>query len=143
MRYNHKLMSDNMNEPLLKENPNRYVLFPIKYQDIWSMYKKGVGSFWTAEEVKLDKDMKDWLNLTDDERHFIKNILAFFAGSDGIVLENLGMRFMSDVQIPEAKCFYGFQGFFWIINMLKNLCHDYKIVLILALEIFHFSALDI
>jgi len=98
-----------MDEPLLKDNPNRYVLFPIEYDAIWKMYKKAVGSFWTTEEVKLDKDMKDWLKLTDNERHFIKHILAFFAASDGIVLENLAMRFMSDVQISEARAFYGFQ----------------------------------
>ena len=98
-----------MDEPLLRDNPNRYVLFPIEYNDIWKMYKQAVGSFWTTEEVKLDKDMKDWLKLTDNEKYFIKHILAFFAASDGIVLENLAMRFMSDVQISEARAFYGFQ----------------------------------
>tara|TARA_Y100001970_G_C14037090_1_gene751682 strand:+ start:18 stop:986 length:969 start_codon:yes stop_codon:yes gene_type:complete len=98
-----------MDEPLLIENPNRYVLFPIEYTEVWNMYKKAVGSFWTTEEVKLDKDYKDWLTLTDDERHFIKYVLAFFAASDGIVLENLAMRFMNDVQISEARAFYGFQ----------------------------------
>ena len=109
-------MSDNQNveprvqpEPLLADNPQRYVYFPIKYPKIHHMYKKAVASFWTVEEVKLDKDMKDWLTLTNDEQHFIKNILAFFAASDGIVLENLGMRFMSEVQLPEARAFYGFQ----------------------------------
>tara|TARA_Y100001970_G_scaffold294100_1_gene446847 strand:+ start:11816 stop:12793 length:978 start_codon:yes stop_codon:yes gene_type:complete len=99
----------NQLEPLLQENPHRYVYFPIEYPDIHHMYKKAVASFWTAEEVKLDKDMKDWIKLTDDEKHFIKHILAFFAASDGIVLENLGMRFMSEVQLPEARAFYGFQ----------------------------------
>ena len=98
-----------MEEPLLKDNPNRYVLFPIEYDAIWKMYKQAVGSFWTTEEVKLDKDMKDWLTLTDDEKYFIKHILAFFAASDGSVLENLAMRFMNDVQISEARAFYGFQ----------------------------------
>lgn len=96
-------------EPLLRDNPNRYVLFPIKYPDIFEMYKKQIGSIWTVEEVKLDKDIKDWINLTQNERHFIKNILAFFAASDGIVVENLGIRFMGDVQVPEARAFYGFQ----------------------------------
>ena len=101
-------MTDN-SEPLLIDNPQRFVYFPIEYPKIHDMYKKAVASFWTVEEVKLDKDMKDWLSLSDDERHFIKQILAFFAASDGIVLENLGMRFMSEVQLPEARAFYGFQ----------------------------------
>ena len=96
-------------EPLLKENPNRYVLFPIKHEDIWKMYKKAVSSIWTAEEIDLSIDKNDWLKLNDDEKYFIKNILAFFAGSDGIVLENIGERFLSEVQYPEARCFYGFQ----------------------------------
>jgi len=96
-------------EILLKENPNRFVLFPIQYQDIWDKYKQHVSVFWTAEEINLDQDLTDWQKLNDDERHFIKNILAFFAGSDGIVLENLGSRFMNEIQLPEAKCFYGFQ----------------------------------
>ena len=98
-----------MNEPLLKENPNRFVMFPIEYHDIWELYKRHLGSFWTVEEVKLDKDMKDWISLTDDERYFIKNVLAFFAASDGIVNENLAVRFMSDIQISEARAFYGIQ----------------------------------
>ena len=96
-------------EPLLKENPNRFVLFPIEYTDIWHMYQKSLGLFWTANEIDLGKDLVDWPKLKADEQHFIKNVLAFFAGSDGIVLENLGVRFMNEVQIPEAKCFYGFQ----------------------------------
>ena len=98
-----------MNEPLLKENPHRFVMFPIQYHDIWNLYKKHLGLVWTVEEVKLDKDMKDWVALTPNERHFIKNILAFFAASDGIVIENLALRFMADVQIPEVRAFYGFQ----------------------------------
>ena len=102
-------MSNN-NEPLLKENPNRYVLYPIKDHKIFEMYKKALASFWTVEEVDLSKDHNDWDHkLKEDEKHFIKNVLAFFAGSDGIVLENLVQRFMSDIQSPEAKCFYGFQ----------------------------------
>ena len=96
-------------EPLLKENPNRFVLFPIEHHKIWEMYKKQMGLFWTAEEIDLGKDLVDWPKLKPEEQHFIKNILAFFAGSDGIVLENLGSRFMNEIQIPEAKCFYGFQ----------------------------------
>ena len=96
-------------EPLLKENPNRYVMFPIKHEDIWQMYKKAVASIWTAEEIDLSQDQRDWEKLNKDERYFIKNILAFFAASDGIVNENLGERFLSEVQYPEAKCFYGFQ----------------------------------
>ncbi len=98
-----------MNEPLLKENPNRFVMFPIEYHDIWELYKRHLGSFWTVEEVKLDKDMKDWISLTDDERYFIKNVLAFFAASDGIVNENLAIRFMGEIQISEARAFYGIQ----------------------------------
>tara|TARA_Y100000310_G_C20624216_1_gene784976 strand:- start:793 stop:1719 length:927 start_codon:yes stop_codon:yes gene_type:complete len=84
-------------------------MFPIQYHDIWNLYKKHLGLVWTVEEVKLDKDMKDWVALTPNERHFIKNILAFFAASDGIVIENLALRFMADVQIPEVRAFYGFQ----------------------------------
>jgi len=96
-------------EPLLKENANRFVLFPIQYDDIWRMYKKAEASFWTAEEVDLSKDMKDWEGLQSDERHFISHVLAFFAASDGIVNENLVERFAQEVQVPEARCFYGFQ----------------------------------
>jgi len=96
-------------EPILQENPNRFVLFPINYNAIWQMYKKSLALFWTAEEIDLGKDLVDWPQLKPEEQHFIKNILAFFAGSDGIVLENLGSRFMNEIQIPEAKCFYGFQ----------------------------------
>jgi ribonucleoside-diphosphate reductase beta chain len=96
-------------EPLLIENPNRFTLFPIKHPVIWDFYKRHVQGFWTAEEIDLSNDLNDWEKLNDKEKYFIKNILAFFAGSDGIVLENLGTRFMSDVQYPEARCFYGFQ----------------------------------
>ena len=118
-------------EPLLQENPQRFVLFPIKYhevsvasstrnvlsastnislQKIWQMYKKAEASFWTAEEIDLSKDLHDWSNrLNDDERYFISHVLAFFAASDGIVNENLVERFSGEVQIPEARCFYGFQ----------------------------------
>ena len=102
-------MNKNIVEPLLKEDDNRYVMFPIKDQDIWKMYKKQEDLFWRAEEVDLSKDTKDWDKLNDDEKYFISMILAFFAASDGIVLENLGMRFMSEVQLSEARAFYGFQ----------------------------------
>eukprot|EP01063_Lacrimia_lanifica_P028377 TRINITY_DN4139_c1_g2_i4.p2 TRINITY_DN4139_c1_g2~~TRINITY_DN4139_c1_g2_i4.p2 ORF type:complete len:376 (+),score=218.79 TRINITY_DN4139_c1_g2_i4:70-1197(+) len=96
-------------EPLLKENPQRYVLFPLQYQDMWKMYKQAEASFWPVEEVDLSQDAADWAKLTDGEKHFIKHVLAFFAASDGIVLENLAGRFMNEIQIPEARCFYGFQ----------------------------------
>jgi len=101
---------DDENEPILQENPNRYVMFPIADQEIWAMYKKHVASFWTAEEIDLSQDSKDWKKLSDDERHFIKHVLAFFAASDGIVLENLLENFGLNVQLPEARCFYGFQA---------------------------------
>lgn len=96
-------------DPLLAENPGRFVLFPLKHNDIWEMYKKAEASFWTVEEVDLAVDMKDWKNLERNERHFISNILAFFAASDGIVNENLAANFSNEIQVAEARCFYGFQ----------------------------------
>ena len=97
-------------EPILKEDPRRFVLFPIQHDDIWSFYKKSEASFWTAEEIDLQQDVSDWTNkLNDDERHFVKHVLAFFAASDGIVNENLAENFINDVQYTEAKFFYGFQ----------------------------------
>lgn len=96
-------------EPILQENKDRFVLFPIKHKDIWEMYKQAEASFWTAEEIKLDQDLKDWENLDQGERHFISHVLAFFAASDGIVNENLVVNFMKEIQLPEARCFYGFQ----------------------------------
>lgn len=96
-------------ETLLAESNDRFVLFPIKYDDIWEMYKKAMASFWTAEEIDLYQDLKDWESLNEDEKHFIKHVLAFFSASDGIVNENLALRFYDDVKIPEARCFYGFQ----------------------------------
>lgn len=96
-------------EPLLIENPNRFVLLPIQHDDIWQMYKKHEASFWTAEEIDLSPDLKDWANLNEGESHFISHVLAFFAASDGIVNENLAANFLHEVQYPEAKCFYGFQ----------------------------------
>ena len=98
-----------MNEPLLMENPNRFVMFPIQYDDIWAMYNKQIDLFWRAEEIDFSKDREDWKKLNDGEKHFLSHILAFFAGSDGIVLENLGQRFMNEVQVAEARAFYGFQ----------------------------------
>jgi ribonucleotide reductase beta subunit family protein with ferritin-like domain len=102
-------MSKIANEPLLTENENRFVMFPIEDQSIWDMYKKQVDCFWRTEEVDLSKDMASWKTLNDEEKYFIKMIIAFFAGSDGIVLENLGTRFMGEVQLAEARAFYGFQ----------------------------------
>lgn len=97
-------------EPILQENPNRFVLFPIEHHDIWQMYKQQEACIWTAEEIDLAQDLNDWRNrLNDDERHFVKNVLAFFAASDGIVNENLAENFVSEVQYTEAKFFYGFQ----------------------------------
>ena len=96
-------------EPLLAENNERFVILPIKHPEVWKMYKQHEASFWTAEEIDLQQDQKDWLAFSDGERHFISHILAFFAASDGIVNENLAVNFMSEVQIPEARCFYGFQ----------------------------------
>ena len=98
-----------MQEPLLTENKDRFVLFPIQHSDIWQFYKKAEAAFWTAEEIDLGQDVKDWEKMTDSERHFISHVLAFFAASDGIVNENLAERFISDVQYTEAKFFYGFQ----------------------------------
>ena len=97
-------------EPILKENKDRFVIFPIQHSDIWEYYKKAEASFWTAEEIDLSQDLKDWSNtMNDDEKHFIKHVLAFFAASDGIVNENLAENFVAEVQYTEAKFFYGFQ----------------------------------
>jgi ribonucleoside-diphosphate reductase subunit M2 len=104
------MLTSQMPEPILTPNEKRLVLFPIQYPQVWQMYKKAEASFWTVEEVDLSKDIQDWDNkLSDDERFFISRVLAFFAASDGIVNENLVERFSSDVQIAEARCFYGFQ----------------------------------
>ena len=102
-------MSKTQPEPLLVPDDNRFVMFPIKHDDIWKMYKKQVDCFWRAEEIDLTKDLKDWDSLNVEEKYFISMILAFFAASDGIVLENLALRFMKDVQLSEARAFYGFQ----------------------------------
>jgi ribonucleoside-diphosphate reductase beta chain len=96
-------------EKILTENPGRFVIFPIEHNDIWEFYKQHQAAFWTAEEVDLTNDIRDWENLTDNEKFFIKNVLSFFAASDGIVNENLAENFYREVQYPEAKFFYGFQ----------------------------------
>jgi len=97
------------NEIILTENLDKYTMFPIEYPDIWEMYKKQVSLFWSVDEIDLSKDLKDWNTLTENEKYFISHILAFFAASDGIVLENLAVRFLDEVQISEARAFYGFQ----------------------------------
>ena len=99
-----------MTEPLLTPNPNRFVIYPIQHGDIWSSFKKQEASFWTAEEIDLNQDLNDWQNLNQDEKHFIKHVLAFFAASDGIVNENLCFRFINEVQYPEARAAYTFQA---------------------------------
>jgi ribonucleoside-diphosphate reductase beta chain len=96
-------------EKILQENPNRFVMFPIEYHDLWDFYKKHKDAFWTAEEVDLSEDIMEWEEMNENERFFIKNILAFFAASDGIVNENIAINFINEVQYPEAKSFYGFQ----------------------------------
>jgi ribonucleoside-diphosphate reductase beta chain len=103
------MLQNEVVEPILQEDKNRFVLFPIQHWDIWEYYKTHEASFWTAEEIDLGQDLKDWASLNDGERHFISHVLAFFAASDGIVNENLAVNFLSEVQYAEAKCFYGFQ----------------------------------
>lgn len=98
-----------LQEDALIPNPSRFTIYPIRYEDMWQMYKKAVASFWTAEEIDLSKDKADWDGLKDDERHFLKHVLAFFASADGIVNENLAQNFMHEVQIPEARQFYSYQ----------------------------------
>jgi ribonucleotide reductase beta subunit family protein with ferritin-like domain len=100
-----------MSDPILAPSPSRFTTFPIRYPDLWALYKKAIGSFWTVEEIDLAADLKDWDKLNSDEQHFIKTVLAFFAASDGIVFENLDLNFTKDVQIPEARSFYAYQGF--------------------------------
>jgi ribonucleoside-diphosphate reductase subunit M2 len=102
-------MSKQSTDPLLQEDDNRFVMFPVSDQTIWKMYKKQIDCFWRPEEIDTSKDLTYWEKLSQNEQYFIKMILAFFAASDGIVLENLGMRFMTEVQLPEARAFYGFQ----------------------------------
>lgn len=117
-------MSKHNLEPILTPDHNRFVMFPIQHEDIWQMYKKQVDCFWRAEEIDLTKDINDWEMLNDAERYFISMILAFFAASDGIVLENLAVRFMADVQISEARAFYGFQ-----IAMENIHSHTYSLLI--------------
>jgi ribonucleoside-diphosphate reductase subunit M2 len=117
-------MSKNLTEPLLAPDDNRFVMFPIKHQDIWEMYKKQIDCFWRAEEIDLTKDLTHWESLDKQERYFISMILAFFAASDGIVLENLASRFMNDVQVSEARAFYGFQ-----IAMENIHSHTYSLLI--------------
>jgi len=100
-----------MEDPILAPSLSRFTTFPIRYPDLWALYKKAVGSFWTVEEIDLASDLKDWENLKFDERTFIKMVLAFFAASDGIVMENIDLNFSKDVQIPEARSFYAYQAF--------------------------------
>lgn len=104
-------LTNDLNEVLLTENSNRFVLFPIIYNDIYQLYKKAESSFWTANEIDLSKDINDWQKLNNEEQHFIKNIIGFFAGSDGIIMENLSCRFMNEIKIPEARAFYSYQIF--------------------------------
>jgi ribonucleoside-diphosphate reductase subunit M2 len=117
-------MSKIQTEPLLAPDDNRFVMFPIKYQDVWEMYKKQIDCFWRAEEIDLSKDLVHWDSLNQDEKNFISMILAFFAASDGIVLENLASRFMNEVQVSEARAFYGFQ-----IAMENIHSHTYSLLI--------------
>ena len=110
-------------EPLLTENEDRFVIFPIKHDDLWKKYKNHIAVFWTPEEIDLSKDMKDWEKLNNNERHFIKHILGFFAGSDGIVMENLATRFTREVQWPEAKFFYACQNLMEAIQLYYDVKH--------------------
>merc|ERR1712106_972512 len=130
--YDDKEKFDPQKEPLLREDPSRFVIFPINYPDIWRFYKKAVASFWTTDEVDLGRDMDDWEKLKEGEQFFIKHVLAFFAASDGIVNENLVERFMSEVQATEVRSFYGFQIMMENIHsemyakLIENLIKDKK-----------------
>lgn len=117
-------MSKTISDPLLVPDDNRFVMFPIQYNDIWEMYKKQVDCFWRPEEIDLTKDLTHWDSLNDDERFFVSMILAFFAASDGIVLENLASRFMNEIQVSEARAFYGFQ-----IAMENIHSHTYSLLI--------------
>jgi len=117
-------MSKIQTEPLLAPDDNRFVMFPIQHDDIWKMYQKQVDCFWRPEEIDLSKDLDNWQSLNQDEKYFISMILAFFAASDGIVLENLASRFMRDVQLSEARAFYGFQ-----IAMENIHSHTYSLLI--------------
>ncbi len=104
-------IDNDKNEILLQKNKNRYVMFPIQFNEIYQKYLDAQSTFWTAEEIDLMKDMKDWELLNNDEKHFIKNVIGFFAGSDGIVMENLALRFMREIEIPEVRAFYSYQAY--------------------------------
>jgi ribonucleoside-diphosphate reductase subunit M2 len=117
-------MSKTIIEPLLAPDDNRFVMFPIRYDDIWQMYKKQIDCFWRPEEIDLTKDLAHWYALNKDEQYYISMILAFFAASDGIVLENLAQRFMGEVQVSEARAFYGFQ-----IAMENIHSHTYSLLI--------------
>ena len=126
-------MSDSKDEEILKPNPNRYTLFPIKYNEIWKHYKTASSCVWFSEEINFTKDLSDWNDkLNADERYFIENILAFFSSSDGIIMENLAQRFMADVQIPEARQFYAYQIFIEAVHsetyslMIDTYVKDHK-----------------
>ena len=106
-----KISNTNDEEEILRENPNRFTVFPVTYNEIWRHYKQAVSCFWTPEEIDFSKDIEHWIKLSSDERYFIENVLAFFASSDGIIMENLAQRFMRDIQIPEARQFYSYQIF--------------------------------
>jgi ribonucleotide reductase beta subunit family protein with ferritin-like domain len=127
-------------DPVLNPSTDRFTIFPIKYPDLWALYKKSVASFWTAEEIDLGADVTDWNKLTDNERHFIKMILAFFAASDGIVMENINLNFGAEVQISEARSFYAYQGFNEAIHgetyslMIDKFAGDEKDNLLRAIE---------
>jgi ribonucleotide reductase beta subunit family protein with ferritin-like domain len=127
-------------DPVLTPSTDRFTIFPIKYPDLWALYKKSVASFWTAEEIDLGADVTDWNKLTDNERHFIKMILAFFAASDGIVMENINLNFGAEVQISEARSFYAYQGFNEAIHgetyslMIDKFAGDEKDTLLRAIE---------
>jgi ribonucleotide reductase beta subunit family protein with ferritin-like domain/glutaredoxin len=103
-------LEDVLNDPILKSNKNRFTVFPLEYTSLWGLYKKGQMSNWTSEEIDFSKDIDDWNSLSDNEKHFIKTILAFFAASDGIVFENISVNFAAEVQIAEARSFYAFQS---------------------------------
>ena len=122
--FNCIMASTTIDEPLLQDVENRYTLFPIQHQDVWDIYTKMKALMWHAEEINLERDLEDWPKMTEDERHFIKYVLAFFAGADGIVLENLGTRFMNEISIPEVRCVYGFQ------LMMENIhSHTYSLLI--------------
>jgi ribonucleotide reductase beta subunit family protein with ferritin-like domain len=108
----------NKMEPLLAENEDRFVVFPVKYPDLWELFQNHRKALWNESEIDLVDDLRDWKKLTPNEQHFIKNVLAFFAGSDGIVLENIGMRFFNEIQIPEARCFYSIQMYMETVHSI-------------------------